>query len=236
MIYLVDNVIHLLNNRGQYGTTKALSTLISVLFELTDIFFRFVLATVQTYVFGENCQRKCIFSKTFSRVWIFEKAGFSFTCGRTKTEVFQYDDVIHHVLLAWRMLRKGCFRLSFVLAFSCGWPKTIRVHQVLMGSFFCFFSLKRGKRSPFSKKPGCVCTGPKIQIFFFVVLSWHKCYDFSFIHPTSSLECKKQKHYCLPKIHPQQWAKFDKLLTHSALRTDVVPLTKRNLQHFLANR
>ena len=26
-----------------------------------------------------------------------ENTGFSFTCGRTKTEVFEYDDVIHHI-------------------------------------------------------------------------------------------------------------------------------------------
>ena len=63
------------------------------------------------------------------------------------------------------------------------------------------FFLKNGeKHVRFQKKSGCVWTGPKIQIFFFVVLSWHKCYDFLFIHRTSSsLECKKQKHYCLPK-------------------------------------
>ena len=30
---------------------------------------------------------------------IFENAGFSFTCGRMKPEVFEYDDVIHHILL-----------------------------------------------------------------------------------------------------------------------------------------
>ena len=41
-----------------------------------------------------------IFSQTFSRLKIFENAGFSFTCARTKTEVFEYDDVIHHLLLA----------------------------------------------------------------------------------------------------------------------------------------
>ena len=80
-----------------------------------------------TYVFSEFYHRKCIFSKTFSRVEILEKAVFSFTCGRTKTEVFQYDDVIHHVFLARRMLLKGCYCPSFVLAFSCGWPKTIRI-------------------------------------------------------------------------------------------------------------
>ena len=97
--YATDSVVHLLNKWGQYGTTKELAILISVFFELRHIFFP-VCPTVHTYVFGENCHRKCIFSKTFSRVEIFEKAGFSFTCGRTKTEVFQYDDVIHHVLLA----------------------------------------------------------------------------------------------------------------------------------------
>ena len=43
-----------------------------------------------------------------------------------------------------------------------------------MGSFFF---LENGKK---------VWTGPKIQIFFFVGLSWRKCYDFSFIHQTSS--------------------------------------------------
>ena len=41
-----------------------------------------------------------IFSKTLSRVKIFENASHSFTCGRTKTEVFEYDDVMHHLLLA----------------------------------------------------------------------------------------------------------------------------------------
>ena len=96
--YATDSVVHLLNKWGQYGTTKELAILISVFFELRHIFFP-VCPTVHTYVFGENCHRKCIFSKTFSRGEIFEKAAFSFTCGRTKTEVFQYDDVIHHVLL-----------------------------------------------------------------------------------------------------------------------------------------
>ena len=41
-----------------------------------------------------------IFSKTSSRLKIFENTGFSFTCGRTKTEVFENDDVIHHLLPA----------------------------------------------------------------------------------------------------------------------------------------
>ena len=48
------------------------------------------------HVSGENGHRKPVFSKTLSRVETFENAGFSTTCRRTKTEVFQYDDVIHH--------------------------------------------------------------------------------------------------------------------------------------------
>ena len=104
-----------------YDSTKALSTRIR---------FSFIssLSYCHTYVFSEEfCHRKCIFSKTFSRVEILEKAVFSFTCGRTKTEVFQYDDGIHHVFLARRMLLKGYYCPSFVLAFSCGWAKTIRI-------------------------------------------------------------------------------------------------------------
>ena len=58
--------------------------------------------------------RKRIFSKTFSRVEIFYKASHSFTCESMKTEVFEYDDVMHHTRIALR------------LAFSCGVEKTIR--------------------------------------------------------------------------------------------------------------
>ena len=50
-----------------------------------------------------------MFSKTFSRGKIFEDAGFSFTCGRTKTEVFENNDVIYHLLLA---LRFHCLTFS----------------------------------------------------------------------------------------------------------------------------
>ena len=38
---------------------------------------------------GENGHWKRIFSKTLSRVEIFENADFSFTCKWTKTEVFE---------------------------------------------------------------------------------------------------------------------------------------------------
>ena len=50
--------------------------------------------------------------------WRFSIAPASRLCVE---EVFQCDDVIHHIPLASRMLRKGCYRLSFVLAFSYVW-------------------------------------------------------------------------------------------------------------------
>ena len=51
----------------------------------------------RSHIFGENGHLKRIISKTVSRVKLFENAGHLFTCGRTKTEVSEYDDVIHAV-------------------------------------------------------------------------------------------------------------------------------------------
>ena len=34
-----------------------------------------------------------------TKTHLFKNAGHSFTCGRTKTEVFEYDDVMHHILV-----------------------------------------------------------------------------------------------------------------------------------------
>ena len=206
MIYSGDSVIHLLNNWGPVRRHQGPVHTYLCFVRINGYFvFRFVLPSTRMYSVKTVAESPS-FQKRSLECRFFETAGFSFTCGRTKTEVFQYDDVLHHVPLAWRMLRKGCYRLSFVLAFSCGWPKTIRI-RCFSGWVF-FLSWKREKKiSVFKKKTGYVWTGPKIQnkkYFFFLVLSWHKCYDFSFIHQTSSLECKKQKHYCLPKIHPQQ--------------------------------
>ena len=95
----------------------------------TDSFFPYGLA-YRLHVSGKNGHRKLIFSRTLPRVVIFENAGFAFTCGRTKTEVFECDDVIHHILLAWCMLHKRCYCISIVLAFSCGRAKTIRIRYV----------------------------------------------------------------------------------------------------------
>ena len=51
----------------------------------------------RSYVSGENGYRKRSFAKTLFRVKIFENAGFSFSFGRTKTEVFEYDDGKYHI-------------------------------------------------------------------------------------------------------------------------------------------
>ena len=48
-------------------------------------------------------------------------------CGRTKTEVFGYDDFVDHMLLVLRFLCGGCYRISIVLALSCGRAKTIQI-------------------------------------------------------------------------------------------------------------
>ena len=55
------------------------------------------------YVSGENDHRKRIFSKTLSREEIFENACFLFTCGWTKTKVFDHTSYIHLILPALRM-------------------------------------------------------------------------------------------------------------------------------------
>ena len=86
------------------------------------------------HVSGKNGYRKRIFPETISRVEIFENAGFSFTCGRTKMEIFEYDDVIHHIVRELRMLRKGCYRISIVLALSRF--ETIRIRYVRARIFF----------------------------------------------------------------------------------------------------
>ena len=53
---------------------------------------------------------------------------------------FRIDDVIHHILLAWRMLSRGSYRISIVVAFSCGRAKMIRICYVWMRFFWTFLS------------------------------------------------------------------------------------------------
>ena len=93
----------------------------------------------QPRVSGGNVYRKRIFSKTLSRVEIFYNAGYSFTCGSTKTEVFEYDDVMHHI------------RLILRLAFSCGRAKTIRIRYVFDNSEKNFLFQKYRDRSEWGR-------------------------------------------------------------------------------------
>ena len=84
-----------------------------------------------------------------SRLEIFKNAGFSFTCRRTKTEVFEYDDVMHHIWQALGVLCERCYRTFTVLAFSCGRAKNIfdyptRGHE--------FFPKRGGKKIVVFKK------------------------------------------------------------------------------------
>lgn len=73
------------------------------------------------HVFRRNGHRKRIFSKRLSRVKFSENAGFSvYVRSRTKTDVFEYNDAMHHLLLAQRMLRKGCHRISIDWRFRRG--------------------------------------------------------------------------------------------------------------------
>ena len=104
-----------------------------------------------------------------SRMEIFKNAGFSFTCGRTKTEVLENDDIMHHILLAWRMLGKGCYRIYIVLAFSCGRANTIRIRYIL----WCVLSLKREKKY----LDTCGRKGPYLLIatFFEQILETRYC-------------------------------------------------------------
>ena len=77
---------------------------------------------------------------------IFENAGHSFTYGRTKTEVFEYDDVMHHLLLAWRICSARDV-IVFPLFSVFVWTgekdsNTLRVDA--------YFFLKRREKSPFA--------------------------------------------------------------------------------------
>ena len=49
-------------------------------------------------------------------------------------EIFEYDDVIYHIVRELRMLRKACYRISIVLALSRF--ETIRIRSVRARIFF----------------------------------------------------------------------------------------------------
>ena len=103
------------------------------LFENRDVYLQFGLPA--TRVRWKQSPKTHLFKNAlWSRV--FENAGFSFTCGQTKMEVFKYVDFIHHILLAWHMLWKGCFRISIISAFLCGQAKMIWIRYVWIRIFW----------------------------------------------------------------------------------------------------
>lgn len=84
--------------------------------------------------------------KTLSRVKIFENASHSFTCGRTKTEVFEYNDVIHHYVNYWLN--------------ACSVRDSI--------AFPSYSIVYRGKKSPFSKLKYPDTCGWGLKVFSYV--------------------------------------------------------------------
>ena len=87
---------------------------ILVIWKRIFVFLRFSLLSYVNGVFGT----KNSFLKTGLRVEVFENAGWSLSCGWTKTEVFEYDDLKHH---AEHVRDARVFAL-------CAWAKTIRLH------------------------------------------------------------------------------------------------------------
>ena len=53
-----------------------------------------------------------------------------------KTEVFEYDDIIHYTAGNALSDEYECYRNSIVLAFPCGRAKTIRIRYVWTRIFF----------------------------------------------------------------------------------------------------
>ena len=83
------------------------------LFENGDFYLQFGLPS--TRIQWKQSPKTHLFKNTLqSRV--FENAGFSFTCGQTKMEVFKYVDVIHHYTSSMTHAPKGM--LSYFHHFS----------------------------------------------------------------------------------------------------------------------
>ena len=83
------------------------------LFENGDFYLQFGLPS--TRIQWKQSPKTHLFKNTLqSRV--FENAGFSFTCGQTKMEVFKYVDVIHHYTSSMTHAPKGM--LSYFHRFS----------------------------------------------------------------------------------------------------------------------
>ena len=121
------------------------------IFENGDFFLRFSLSSTRKRLF--RVPKTQVFknfpqSGDFWKPRLFEKVMMSCIIYNYKTR-----------RLALRMLCKGCYHISIVLAFSCGQAKTIPLRY---GGHVCFE--KRSKNILFSEIAGCVWTGPKTDL------------------------------------------------------------------------
>ena len=124
-------------------------------------------------VFGHRKRR---FLNTLSRVKSFENGDSSYSCGRGKTEVSKYDDIITRFVArsSPHTIRKRCewtqifLNTKKTLRFrkyptTGGRSNTIqKCYEWLQGFFFKY----GGKKSPFSKIPDYVWTRPQISPVF----------------------------------------------------------------------
>ena len=89
------------NNQGKYLKFWGPDYTYPFLFKKGDFFLRFKLPSTRSR--WKRSPKTHLFKNALHGE-DFEKAGHSFTCGRMKTEVFEYGDVIHttmlHILLA----------------------------------------------------------------------------------------------------------------------------------------
>ena len=136
---------------------------------------------------GVFSHRKRSFSKTLSRVDLFENAVFMLSCGRVKTELFENADVkasIYDVsehahgslgttkghfdcLFSFVEVRTAKFECSSVFVWTGIFSKTLLVWTRIF--------LKTDKKDAFSKISGYVWTGPKSsnQLHLILILvSW----------------------------------------------------------------
>ena len=87
---------------------------------------------------------------------------------------------MHHkiILLALRMLCKGCYRLSIVLGFSFGQAKTIQIRVMQMTFFY-----ENREKNPHFRKYSDTCghgVGVKVSCITSVdgIKLWFKVHDF----------------------------------------------------------
>ena len=117
-------------------------------------------------VFGHQ---KRIFSKTLSRVDLFENAVFMLSCGRVKTELFENADVKASIYDVSEHAHgslgttKGHFDCLFSFLWTGIFSKTLLVWTRI--------SLKTDRKDAFSKISGYVWTGPNSQKFLLLLIT-----------------------------------------------------------------